>query len=45
MHQRRDELLKLFSGVYGKNEALKWFVRWRIFIYGLRRTMGLSRRR
>jgi hypothetical protein len=24
-------LLKLFSGVYGKNEALKWFVRLRIF--------------
>jgi cyclopropane-fatty-acyl-phospholipid synthase len=41
MDRRRDELLKLFSGVYGKsvydkgvyhkNEALKWFVRWRIF--------------
>ena len=24
-------MLKLFSRVYGKNEALKWFVRWRIF--------------
>lgn len=31
MDQRRDELLELFSRVYGKNEALKWFVRWRIF--------------
>ncbi len=31
MDRRRDELLKLFSGVYGRNEALKWFVRWRIF--------------
>ena len=36
MDQRREELLKLFSDVYGKgvydrNEALKWFVRWRIF--------------
>ncbi len=31
MDRRRDALLKLFSGVYGKNEALKWFVRWRIF--------------
>jgi cyclopropane-fatty-acyl-phospholipid synthase len=31
MDQRRDELLKLFSSVYGRNEARKWFVRWRIF--------------
>lgn len=31
MDQRRDEILKLFSGVYGRSEALKWFVRWRIF--------------
>jgi cyclopropane-fatty-acyl-phospholipid synthase len=31
MDRRRDELLKLFSSVYGKDEALKWFVRWRIF--------------
>jgi cyclopropane-fatty-acyl-phospholipid synthase len=31
MDQRRDELLELLSGVYGKNDALKWFVRWRIF--------------
>ena len=32
MDQCRDELLKLFFGVYGKNEALRWFVRWRIFL-------------
>lgn len=31
MDRRRRELLKLFSGVYGENEALKWFVRWRVF--------------
>lgn len=31
MDQRRNELLKMFSGVYGESEALKWFVRWRIF--------------
>ena len=31
MDRRRDEVLNLFSGVYGKNEALKWWVRWRIF--------------
>jgi cyclopropane-fatty-acyl-phospholipid synthase len=31
MDQRRKELLKLFSTVYGAPDALKWFVRWRIF--------------
>lgn len=31
MDRKRDELLSLFSGVYGSGEALKWFVRWRIF--------------
>jgi cyclopropane-fatty-acyl-phospholipid synthase len=31
MDQRRAELLNLFAGVYGANEAMKWFVRWRIF--------------
>ncbi len=31
MDQRRDKLLELLSVAYGKNEALKWFVRWRIF--------------
>jgi cyclopropane-fatty-acyl-phospholipid synthase len=31
MDQHRSELLNLFSTVYGQAEALKWFVRWRIF--------------
>jgi cyclopropane-fatty-acyl-phospholipid synthase len=31
MDRRRAELLTLFAGVYGKQEGLKWFVRWRIF--------------
>ena len=31
MDRKREELLKLFAGVYGSGEALKWFVRWRIF--------------
>lgn len=31
MDRRRNQLLKLFSGIYGNTEALKWFVRWRIF--------------
>ena len=31
MDRHRDEILKLFSGVYGKKEAVKWLVRWRVF--------------
>jgi cyclopropane-fatty-acyl-phospholipid synthase len=31
MDEKRDELLPLFSSVYGRKEAMKWFVRWRIF--------------
>jgi len=31
MDQRREELLELFSKVYGAPDAVKWFVRWRIF--------------
>lgn len=31
MDRHREELLKLFGAVYGRNEALRWFVRWRIF--------------
>ena len=31
MDRHRDEVLNLFGGVYGQNQALKWLVRWRIF--------------
>lgn len=31
MDQNRSELLKLFSTVYGQTDAVRWFVRWRIF--------------
>ena len=40
MDQHRDELLKLFSGVYGKDDALKWFVRWRIFFMACAEVWG-----
>jgi len=30
-HQRQD-ILKLFENIYGKGEALRWLVRWRIFL-------------
>jgi len=31
MDRHRSGLLKLFAEVYGPGQALKWFVRWRIF--------------
>ena len=31
MDQKRDEILQLFSQVYGEKNSLQWFVRWRIF--------------
>jgi len=31
MDERRESTLALFRAVYGEKEALKWFVRWRIF--------------
>lgn len=31
MDRRRAELLQLFREVYGRDGAVKWFVRWRIF--------------
>jgi cyclopropane-fatty-acyl-phospholipid synthase len=31
MDRHRAALLQLLSVVYGANDALKWFVRWRIF--------------
>jgi cyclopropane-fatty-acyl-phospholipid synthase len=31
MDRHRDEIIKLFADVYGPADALKWFVRWRIF--------------
>ena len=31
MDRHRNELLRLLAGVYGEDQALKWFVRWRIF--------------
>jgi len=31
MDRQRGQLPELFSGIYGRGEALKWLVRWRIF--------------
>jgi cyclopropane-fatty-acyl-phospholipid synthase len=31
MDRHRVEILKLFTGIYGAGEELRWFVRWRLF--------------
>jgi cyclopropane-fatty-acyl-phospholipid synthase len=31
MDRKRDEIFRLFAVVYGRDQAMKWFVRWRIF--------------
>jgi len=31
MDARRPAILSLFEGTYGKEQALRWFVRWRVF--------------
>ncbi|MFA4794526.1 SAM-dependent methyltransferase [Leptospira kirschneri] len=31
MVRNRDEILEIFSKTYGKNQALKWFVYWKVF--------------
>jgi cyclopropane-fatty-acyl-phospholipid synthase len=31
LNARRDEVLELFGGVYGRGEARKWVQRWRVF--------------
>jgi cyclopropane-fatty-acyl-phospholipid synthase len=43
MDQRRAETLKLFAGVYGDKEALKWFVRWRIFFMACAELWGYGK--
>jgi len=43
MDRQRGELLKLFSDIYGSGEALKWFVRWRIFFMACAELWGHRR--
>jgi len=31
MDRRRSEVMPVLAGIYGKDQALRWFVRWRIF--------------
>jgi cyclopropane-fatty-acyl-phospholipid synthase len=43
LDHRRGELLELFSSVYGRDEARRWFVRWRIFFMACAELWGYRR--
>ncbi len=40
MDRRRDAILALFAQVYGPGEALRWFVRWRLFFLACAESWG-----
>ena len=42
LDRRRSEVLALFGGVYGKNEALAWLVRWRVFFMACPQLFGYA---
>jgi cyclopropane-fatty-acyl-phospholipid synthase len=43
MDRQRGEIISLFSKIYGNAEALKWFVRWRIFFMSCAELWGYRR--
>ena len=42
LDRHRREVLALFAGVYGKGEALKWLVRWRVFFMACAELFGYA---
>jgi len=40
MDREREGLMRLFAAVYGRGEALRWFVRWRIFFMACAEVWG-----
>jgi cyclopropane-fatty-acyl-phospholipid synthase len=42
MDRHRAEIMKLFEAVYGTSEALRWFVRWRIFFMACAELWGYN---
>lgn len=42
LDRRRSEVLALFAEVYGKNEALAWLVRWRVFFMACAELFGYA---
>jgi cyclopropane-fatty-acyl-phospholipid synthase len=42
LDQHRDEVRALFATVYGKDEALRWLVRWRVFFMACAELFGYA---
>ena len=40
MDRRRGEIMPLFANLYGQNEALRWWVRWRVFFLACAESWG-----
>ncbi|MDX1584674.1 MAG: cyclopropane-fatty-acyl-phospholipid synthase family protein [Thermoanaerobaculia bacterium] len=40
LDEQREEILALFSGVYGEDHALRWLVRWRLFFMACAELFG-----
>ena len=43
MDENKKEVLKLFAKAYGKNDASKWFQRWRIFFMSCEDLFGFNK--
>ncbi|MFP5206286.1 MAG: SAM-dependent methyltransferase [Acidobacteriota bacterium] len=42
LDRRRKEVLELFAAVYGKDEAQRWLVRWRVFFMACAELFGFA---
>ena len=40
LDQHRNDALALFADVYGKDQALRWLVRWRVFFMACAELFG-----
>ncbi|MCX6621591.1 MAG: cyclopropane-fatty-acyl-phospholipid synthase [Acidobacteria bacterium] len=45
LDRHRDEVLALFAATYGKGEALRWLVRWRVFFMACAELFGYAQGR
>jgi len=42
LDERREDVLRLFAVTYGEDEALRWLVRWRVFIMACEELFGFD---
>jgi len=42
LDDHRDEVLEIFAGVYGPENAIRWFVRWRVFFMACAELFGYA---